>query len=732
MMANDLPDFDPEFASPAEWAAMYRARGIQVVPARFPMRDRSDKRPALADWKQFQSELLPQARFDRWYGPDGEHRRTPNMGMITGAASGNRFIIDLDEQTHVEARAWWANLIADNCYGIEPETWAQRTGGGGRQICFEGPPGWKAPTCKTSIGVDIRGQGGFAMLPPSIHLSGKAYEWSPGSAPWEADIAQAPAWLIAAIEALVEEHGGDVSRGGVERQPAAGEFDAFGHRTDGREDYMTRLVWGAVVDWWRECPIPPTQDQSEARMREAYATYERNVQARGQHQGLNKAALLEREGRGASEFAKKWRIAVGKWAEEVAAAGSVARTPDEPFAGHAEASGDTLPLLPAFPIVPQQIPTRDWIIPGVLLRRYLSVLVAPPGSGKSLLTLQIGIAVAAGLSWGGWTVRERAKVLVVNAEDDADEMRRRLWASAQVMNVGQDQLAGNIFLAEAPESIVIARTDAKTRTVIRTPLVDTLVRTIEREGIGLIVVDPFAETFEGDENNNSEVKWAGILWREVARRTGAAVLLVHHTRKYASGMAGDADASRGGGALIGTARIVSTLFAMTEDEASTMSVPAEERTRYVRFDDAKANLSLVTGVARWFEKVSVTMPNGGDVLPGDEVGALAPWKPPGVFDGIASTTLRLVLETIDRGLTDDTGAPTGQLYTATARGADNTRWVGNLIQNMLGCDDARAKGVVRQWMGNGLLVPTEYLDPIQRKARTGVKTDRSKWPGGAS
>lgn len=714
---------------------MYRARGIQVVPARYPMRDPSDKRPALADWKHLQNEAIPQTLFDRWYGAAGERRTTPNMGMITGAASGNRFIIDLDEQTHVEARAWWANLIADNCYGIEPETWAQRTGGGGRQICFEGPTDWRAPTCKTSIGVDIRGQGGFAMLPPSVHLSGRAYEWAPGAAPWETDVAQAPAWLIAAVEELVEEHGGDVSRAHVERQPAAGEFDAFGHRTDGREDYMMRLVWGTVVDWWRECPIPPTQDQSEARMREAYAAYERNVQARGQHHGLNKSAALEREGRGASEFAKKWRVAVGKWADEVAAAGSVPREPDAPAGGghgdSAEASDDTLPLLPAFPIIPQQIPTRDWIIPGVLLRRYLSVLVAPPGSGKSLLTLQIGIAVAAGLSWGGWTVRERSKVLVVNAEDDADEMRRRLWASAQVMSVGQDQLAGNIFLAEAPESIVIARTDAKTRTVIRTPLVDTLVRTIEREGIGLIVVDPFAETFEGDENSNSEVKWAGILWREVARRTGAAVLLVHHTRKYASGMAGDADASRGGGALIGTARIVSTLFAMTEDEASAMSVSPEERTRYVRFDDAKANLSLVTGVARWFEKVTVTMPNGGDVVPGDEVGALAPWKPPGVFDGVAASTLRLALETIDRGLTDETGAPTGQLYTATARGADNARWVGTLIQNMLGCDDARAKGIVRQWTESGLLVPTEYLDPVQRKPRTGVKTDRSKWPGGA-
>ena len=91
--------------------------------------------------------------------------------------------------------------------------------------------------------------------------------------------------------------------------------------------------------------------------------------------------------------------------------------------------------------------------------------------------------------------------------------------------------------------------------------------TIKQAGIGVCIADPFAETFEGDENSNSEVKWAGILWREVARKTGAAMWRGHHTKKYAGSMAGDQDASRGGGALIGTARIMSTLFNMTEDEA---------------------------------------------------------------------------------------------------------------------------------------------------------------------
>ena len=90
------------------------------------------------------------------------------------------------------------------------------------------------------------------------------------------------------------------------------------------------------------------------------------------------------------------------------------------------------------------------------------MLVAPPSSGKSLLTLQMAIAIALGMNWGGWRVRGPEKVLVINAEDDYDEMCRRLCAAARDMGVDQSQLVDRIFLADAPESIVIAKMDQRT------------------------------------------------------------------------------------------------------------------------------------------------------------------------------------------------------------------------------------------------------------------------------
>jgi hypothetical protein len=96
-----ITDFDPDFASPAEWAAMYRASGLQVIPCFSPSevaKGGSWKRPKLSEWAEFQGGLVSETVFARWYGPAGEHSARDNMGMLTGQASGNVFVIDLDDQ----------------------------------------------------------------------------------------------------------------------------------------------------------------------------------------------------------------------------------------------------------------------------------------------------------------------------------------------------------------------------------------------------------------------------------------------------------------------------------------------------------------------------------------------------------------------------------------------------------------------------------------------------------
>jgi hypothetical protein len=232
------------------------------------------------------------------------------------------------------------------------------------------------------------------------------------------------------------------------------------------------------------------------------------------------------------------------------------------------------------------------------------------------------------------------------------------------------------------------------------------------------------------------------------------VLLVHHAKKYSGNMAGDMDAARGGGSLSGVARIVSTLFTITpaeygqfesalidqakkeneerEKAAATASggpvgkkkiekVKPIERARLLRFDDAKAQYSLVSSSARWFCKHSVGIGNafddGVNQIPEDEVGVLMPWKPPVPI--ISPEAFHEILDEIGVGLRDSDGKATCIPYSKNNTGKSNKRWVGDLLVERLECSESGAAWWIEKWCEDGLLV--EYKAKIAMSKRGGKK-----------
>lgn len=328
---SGLPEFDDDFAAPSDWAAMYRACGLQVIPARSHTEETNYKRPLLSTWTEFQQETVPASVFDSWYGANGHYRRTTNMGLITGKASGGVFCVDLDVNETSRAMEWWAGVIAVHNNNMEPETVAQRTGGGGRQILFRAPEGYTPPTNKTSLGVDFRGQGGFMMCPPSMHASGKAYEWEEGRAPYETEILEAPDWLLEEIQNVIIHHGGGTSSGPRERTASDHQKNDFGLDQDDREQKMRDRVWARVVDLYRDSPIKPTHAAQEAEIETLWAAYLNTTVSRlPARDGFDKAGLLHLEGRGLEDLKRKWRYAINKWDKEVRAAASVPKKETAP------------------------------------------------------------------------------------------------------------------------------------------------------------------------------------------------------------------------------------------------------------------------------------------------------------------------------------------------------------------------------------------------------------------
>lgn len=159
-------------------ALEYAAQGFHI----FPVVPR-DKKPLTSHGFKDASTDPEQIRawWTRW--PDA------NIGIATGKNSG-LWVLDIDG---MEGEATLKAL--ENAHGCIPPTWEVITGGGGRHLYFRLPQGLEIYNSAGKIGlkIDVRGDGGYIVVPPSTHPSGGRYVWSVDSG----DTAiEAPSWLI--------------------------------------------------------------------------------------------------------------------------------------------------------------------------------------------------------------------------------------------------------------------------------------------------------------------------------------------------------------------------------------------------------------------------------------------------------------------------------------------------------------------------------------------------------
>lgn len=117
-------------------------------------------------------------------------RRWPDagIGIPTGKASG-LLVLDIDPPHGGYASL--SDLLGE--HSALPETMEVRTGGGGIHFVFTYPQGVEVRNSagKLGEGIDVRGEGGYIVAPPSLHTSGRRYEQLNSAMP-----APAPEWLL--------------------------------------------------------------------------------------------------------------------------------------------------------------------------------------------------------------------------------------------------------------------------------------------------------------------------------------------------------------------------------------------------------------------------------------------------------------------------------------------------------------------------------------------------------
>jgi hypothetical protein len=168
-----------------------RAHGWSVLPV-----ERHGKRPVVA-WRELQERAAEPAEIATWYG----ERPDANLGVVTGALSG-LVVLDVDPAHGGEQSL--AHLEIE--HGSLPRTVEALTGGGGRHLYFAHPGGSVPNRAGVAPGIDVRGDGGCVVAPPSIHPSGRRYRWAARRSPAEAPLAPLPDWVAALL------HRGDAGR----------------------------------------------------------------------------------------------------------------------------------------------------------------------------------------------------------------------------------------------------------------------------------------------------------------------------------------------------------------------------------------------------------------------------------------------------------------------------------------------------------------------------------------
>jgi len=115
-----------------------------------------------------------------------------NIGLVTGKVSGI-FVLDIDIKNNAGGADSLSELEKIN--GPLPTTVESLTWSGGRHIFFKYPP--QGIGCRTGIrpGIDIRGDGGYVIAPPSI-VEGKPYSWEVSHHPEGVPMVDAPEWLL--------------------------------------------------------------------------------------------------------------------------------------------------------------------------------------------------------------------------------------------------------------------------------------------------------------------------------------------------------------------------------------------------------------------------------------------------------------------------------------------------------------------------------------------------------
>ncbi len=486
-------------------AKEYLRCGFSVIPLQS-----KGKKPVIPSWREFQKRLPTEEELASWFWNGSRN----NIGIVSGAIS-RLAILDADS---VEVVEW--------CETSLPQTPTVKTARG-RHYYFKYKPGLKNSVNVNRLKLDVRGEGGYVVAPPSEHETGAVYHWVEDRSLDDLPLANLSKIILAKpcldktpIKELLE---------GI---PAGQRNDSLARITGAM--FAKGLDYDETLNLclaWNPRNSPPLPEQ------EVKTTVE--------------------------SIFKKHRQNIKPEPENDAAA---------PFG----------PIAPIRLWLDTEPPPVDYLFENLLIRGITGGIFAAGGTGKTYLILCLMLSASLGKpSFRTFRPTRAMRVLGLLGEDPPDMIHRRIKnILGNFEDVDKVLLAENLRLY-CGRPVPLMKLD--NNNPIQTNAFEWLKNEVETFRPELIIVDPKSMHYGLDENNNdNNTQWINSL-KELTSN-GATVLFCHHVTKTLSG-ALELNGARGGSALADGSRFAANMRGLTEEDAKKYEI--DEPWRYVEFKVTK-------------------------------------------------------------------------------------------------------------------------------------------------
>ncbi len=452
-----------------DYAIEYVDSGWSILPVK-----PEDKRPYMTNWLQYNHTRASKEMAVNWF----KQLSGAGIGVVTGKIS-NMVVLDVES---------YCPTPIEELLKMYPTQMISRTGSGGYHLFYQYPQNVTKISNRVGIfeGADLRADGGFIVLPPTIHPNGNRYEWVKkgplGAFPLSLlDLKSTPTtqnegWITEALRG--------VSEGGRNDTCArlAGYFFKKG---------MTYDIVEALILDWNERNDPPLP------MKEVKTTLKSIERS---HAGIEtQFTSVQFEDDRTQEEQQQNTFDVMKMSDYVKGYG-----------------GEGV----------------SWLVQDWLPDKSITFLVSPPESYKTWILLDLAVSISANVPFlGSYAVNQSGPTLIIQQEDSHSGLTDRLALIVEQKMKMNPQIDGDEWSVPSMPDIPIYVHPSRMLRFDNKKVVEELEKQIEIIKPKVIMIDPLYSTTASTENYMANLANQMMVLKTWRDKYGCSFVIAHHSKK---------------------------------------------------------------------------------------------------------------------------------------------------------------------------------------------------------